>query len=174
MKSSESKSEKQEEGVYYLRIYDNYHYMDEDEAYTTGPYIGAEAVLSAAKAVVDRYFGGEGESLSGYKMFGDDPVIVGSPHVAFSAWSYAAERYGKKRRGQVARASLQGPSEAAGFFRANRVATLQRPLNTIFEVEIVDLDALQRCNASCPPPNRVAAFAERLLSAPDHRCAHAT
>lgn len=83
----------QEEGVYYLRVYDNAHYMDESEAYTKGPFVGAEAALAAARAIVNDYVESGGGGFSGYKLFGDDPVITGSPHVTFSAWDYAAERY---------------------------------------------------------------------------------
>lgn len=86
-------------GVYRLKVYDNYHYMQEDEVWYTGFIFGADEALAQARAMVDDTINqalAAGESpeqaLSTYKSFGDDPVIIGIPAVAFSAWSYAESR----------------------------------------------------------------------------------
>lgn len=85
-----------EHEVYWLKVYDNFHYMDESETYRLGPYFGANAALIAAKALVDETIDAafaEGRSpsdaLAQYRAAGEDPVILGSPPVSFSAWSYA-------------------------------------------------------------------------------------
>ena len=86
---------------YHLRIYDNYHYMDESEAYNKGHYDTYKEAEQAARRVVEESLrgmmepgAGEQKLLSKYKMFGDDPVIVDkeSGQVGdFSAWTYANE-----------------------------------------------------------------------------------
>ena len=86
---------------YHLRIYDNYHYMDESEAYNQGPYASYEEAELAARQVVEESLrdmikpgADEQKLLSDYKMFGDDPVIVDKETGQvgdFSAWSYANE-----------------------------------------------------------------------------------
>src|SRR5690606_16765845 len=84
--------------VYYLKVFDNYHYMDEDEVYWRGPFFGKEAALSAARGIVDRGAskGGGEAALREYRSFGKDPVIVGSPAIEFSAWDYASLRCGDR------------------------------------------------------------------------------
>jgi hypothetical protein len=82
--------------AYHVRVYDNYHYMDEDEAYDLGPFETAEEALEAARQIVRESVRSVaegcttvGEVMSQYKSFGDDPVVIGSPTVQFSAWNYA-------------------------------------------------------------------------------------
>ncbi|MBK7559411.1 MAG: hypothetical protein IPI54_14655 [Chitinophagaceae bacterium] len=41
--------------ISHLRVYDNFHYMDEDEAYNTGQFETYAEALAAAKAIVDRF-----------------------------------------------------------------------------------------------------------------------
>lgn len=41
---------------FYLRVYENSHYMDETEAYNHGQYDTYEEALIAAKAIVDDFF----------------------------------------------------------------------------------------------------------------------
>ncbi|MFN4762350.1 hypothetical protein ACKGJN_04435 [Gillisia sp. Q332] len=41
---------------FHLRVYDNFHYMDESEVYNHGQYDTYEAALIAAKAIVDDFF----------------------------------------------------------------------------------------------------------------------
>jgi hypothetical protein len=82
--------------AYNVRVYDNYHYMDEDEAYDLGPFETAEEALEVARQIVRESVRSMAEGcttvdevMSQYKSFGDDPVVIGSPSVQFSAWSYA-------------------------------------------------------------------------------------
>jgi hypothetical protein len=82
--------------AYRVRVYDNYHYMDEGEAYDLGPFETAEEALEVARQIVRESVRSVaegcttvGEVMSQYKSFGDDPVVIGSPSVTFSAWDYA-------------------------------------------------------------------------------------
>lgn len=88
--------------MYTVQVDDNYHYMDETERYTLGKYETWEEAVAAAKKLVDASLadsykpGMSAESLySAYKMFGEDPFILGDcpdPKDAFSAWDYAKRR----------------------------------------------------------------------------------
>jgi hypothetical protein len=87
---------------YLVRVYDNFHYMDEDEAYELPPFATAEEALARCEAIVDRSLRElrEGEVAADalyqqYQMFGDDPIIIatgGAPDVSFSGWRYAKAR----------------------------------------------------------------------------------
>lgn len=86
-------------GVYRLRICDNFHYMDEDEAYTTGWFFSAEdAIAEARRAVLQDWGGGTTaeEMFSHYTSFGKDPSILGTPEVSFSAWGFAREEAARR------------------------------------------------------------------------------
>ncbi len=99
---------------FHLRIYDNFHYMDESEAYNYGQYESYEKAVLAAKAIVDKILqdelndGTAPENLfSRYCMFGEDPAVLPNEHGDmdyFSAWDYAevaAEEICKKIREQI-------------------------------------------------------------------------
>ncbi|MGE4072175.1 MAG: hypothetical protein AB7E72_13480 [Lysobacterales bacterium] len=100
---------------WYVKVYDNFHYMDESESYRKGPYPSAEAALQAARDVVENSLLESVGSLSqardvdelirNYRMFGADPVVEGEHPVEFSAWNYVDE---------IAPAVLAGK-----FFRAH-------------------------------------------------------
>jgi hypothetical protein len=84
--------------TYHVRVYDNFHYMNEDEAYDLGPFATAEEALEVAREIVRDSVRSVAEGcttvaevMSQYKSFGDDPVVIGSPSVQFSGWSYAKE-----------------------------------------------------------------------------------
>lgn len=82
-----------EHGIYWLKVYDNFHYMDADKAHVVGPFLGADEAMSAARQVVEDSIRNapEGDVLDHYRRFGEDPQILGSPSLEFSAWTYAAE-----------------------------------------------------------------------------------
>lgn len=40
-----------------LKVYDNFHYMDEDEVYWRGPLISGDTALAEAMAIVDGSLG---------------------------------------------------------------------------------------------------------------------
>lgn len=85
-----------------LKIYDNYHYMDESEAYETGWFATYDEALIEAKIIVDEFlescwkFGATPSFLlQQFSMFGEDPVIIPNEpgeHESFSAFNYASTR----------------------------------------------------------------------------------
>lgn len=75
---------------------DNFHAHDESHRYRLGEFEDAEAALAACRAIVDGFLRSKltpdmtAEALwDGYRQYGEDPFIVGSPEVTFSAWAYA-------------------------------------------------------------------------------------
>jgi len=86
-------------GKFHLRVYDNFHYMDESEAYNHGHFETYEEALITAKKIVDEFFehnwkkGSTPEDLRGlYSFYGEDPIILPNDHgknKSFSAWNYA-------------------------------------------------------------------------------------
>lgn len=84
---------------FHLRVYDNFHYMDEAEAYDHGNYETYEDALIAAQAIVDEFFehnwkkGITPDDLIGqYSLYGEDPIILPNEHGEldlFSAREYA-------------------------------------------------------------------------------------
>src|ERR1051325_7406033 len=87
--------------VYTVVVYDNFHYMDENECFEHGTYASAQEALIAAKRIVDAFLEDEyrpgmnaTDLLDQYKSFGDDPAIKSSSgkHVDLSAWRYAERR----------------------------------------------------------------------------------
>ena len=90
---------KQSKMNFYLRVYDNYHYGDESEAYNHGSYPSYETAVAAAEAIVDEFLYANhkpgmtaDELVAQYVMFGEDPVILPDEHgdmESFSARKYA-------------------------------------------------------------------------------------
>ncbi len=87
--------------MYRVLVCSNAHYMDDDEAYELASFATIDGAIAAARKVVDDYLTSAltpgitaEELLKSYKMFGDDPFIVGagSESIGFSAWTYAAQR----------------------------------------------------------------------------------
>ena len=83
---------------WFVKVYDNYHYMDESATSTRGPFASADAALVAARDIVENSLyeclaaGNSAEDLiRRYRMFGDDPVVLGPDAPDFSAWSYVDE-----------------------------------------------------------------------------------
>lgn len=81
-------------GKYRVRVWDNFHYMEEDEAYDLGSFDTFEEALAAAKARVEQSVAEHGFDYETYTGFGEDPGIICPPeteHPHFSAWDYARE-----------------------------------------------------------------------------------
>jgi guanosine-3',5'-bis(diphosphate) 3'-pyrophosphohydrolase len=88
-----------EKKKFHLKVYDNYHYMVESEAYNHGQYDSYEEAMIAAKAIVDEFFehnwkqGLKPDYLIGqYCLYGEDPNILPNEHgkhESFSARTYA-------------------------------------------------------------------------------------
>lgn len=84
---------------FHLRVYDNFHYMDESEAYNHGQYDSYEDSLIAAKAIVDEFFEHNWKSgitpdylIGQYYLYGEDPIILPNEFgelEGFSAHTYA-------------------------------------------------------------------------------------
>lgn len=90
--------------MFRIRVYENAHYQDEEEAYDLKEQFECDAALARARAIVDSNLnelgadGLAGEALfHAYRAFGDDPVIRPlGPAAAppFSAWAYARKQCG--------------------------------------------------------------------------------
>ena len=89
---------------YHLRVYDNYHYGDDSEAYDYGQFETYDLALIAAKKEVEsclrhEYKRGmsEEELLVSFAFYGEDPIIIPSEpdKERFSARDYAHEIAGK-------------------------------------------------------------------------------
>lgn len=86
--------------MFVVRVADNFHYADEEEAYTHSEHETWEAAVATARRLVDlslaeHYHPGmSAQALYGwYVAFGDDPYIASPPPgEAFSAWDYARQR----------------------------------------------------------------------------------
>ena len=86
---------------YHLRVYDNFHYGDDSEAYDYGQFETYDLALIAAKKEVEsslrhEYKSGmtKDELLSAYVFYGEDPIIVPDDYIDgkyFSARNYANE-----------------------------------------------------------------------------------
>jgi hypothetical protein len=86
---------------FYLRVYDNFNYMEESEAYNHGQFETYADALVKAKAIVEEFFvenwkrGMTAENLfEQYCMYGEDPIILPDEHgelPRFSARIYAQE-----------------------------------------------------------------------------------
>jgi len=81
--------------MYCVRVYDNFHYGDETEAfYLAESFETTEAAVTAAKAIVEESCAHHGYDYSQSTMFGDDPAVVapaGAERVEFSAWTHAKQ-----------------------------------------------------------------------------------
>jgi hypothetical protein len=85
---------------FHLRVYDNYHYMDESEAYNHGEYETYEEALVGAKAIVDEFLvhnwtpGTKPDSLIvSFAFYGEDPIILPVGYgESFSARTYVDTR----------------------------------------------------------------------------------
>lgn len=84
---------------WFLKVYDNAHYQDEDETSTRGPYPSVSHAIRAAREIVDASLRSEkaqarsaADLLQRYKVYGEDPMVIGPDAPQFSAWTYAAAR----------------------------------------------------------------------------------
>lgn len=88
------------ERPYIVLVDDNFHYMDEEYRFCAGSFWTAGEAVSFCQAIVDEYLASalqEGmnaeQLLASYRMFGEDPFIIGARQGRlFSAWDYAELR----------------------------------------------------------------------------------
>ena len=86
--------------MFTVRVWDNFHYMDEDEVHMHGEFATWPEAVTAARQIVDRCLtvayrpGMTAIALfDAYRSFGDDPSIVPVPTgERFSAWEYAKQQ----------------------------------------------------------------------------------
>lgn len=86
---------------FHLRVYDNFHYNDESEAYNKGLYDSYEAALYAAKGMVDEFLiynwrkGMLPKDLHAlFLLYGDDPIILANESVErFEMPNFSARDY---------------------------------------------------------------------------------
>ncbi len=84
---------------FHLRVYDNFHYADESEAYDHRHFETYAEALIAAKAIVDEFIETNwkpgikaNELLGQYATYGEDPIILPNEpgeDKRFSAHTYA-------------------------------------------------------------------------------------
>jgi hypothetical protein len=81
---------------YQVYIDDNFHFMDESQRLRDRHYATASEATARCKQIVDGsledcYQQGMSaqQLLTSYKMFGEDPFVIGVPPDKFSAWDYA-------------------------------------------------------------------------------------
>jgi hypothetical protein len=93
---------------YHLRVYDNFHYGDESEAYDHGSYPTYEAAMIAAKAIVDEFFVSNwkpgikpDDLLSQYSLYGEDPVIL--PNEPGEQERFSARKYAEGSVAEICR-----------------------------------------------------------------------
>lgn len=87
-------------GQWRIRVYENSHHGDEDEAYDLADTFDSEGeAVARAKAIVDADLSAMAASgktaaamFDAYRMFGEDPHVTGPGGSAFSAWDYAKGR----------------------------------------------------------------------------------
>ena len=83
-----------------LRVYDNFHYMDESDVFDSGHYKTYADAIIAAKEMVDEFFERHwkpgitiDELIDLFISFGEDPSIIpddAGEHARFSAFTYAS------------------------------------------------------------------------------------
>lgn len=81
-------------------VRENSHYMDPEAEYRDSTHATLEEAIARCQQIVDADLGSQPEGsaqvmLWYYRMFGDDPYIVGTSTagtVPFSAWEYAERR----------------------------------------------------------------------------------
>ena len=93
---------------FHIRVYDNYHYMDESEAYNHGEYETYEEALVDAKAIVDEFLkfnwkpGSKPDDLIvSFALYGEDPVILPDQHGVHE--SFSASTYVDTRAAEICR-----------------------------------------------------------------------
>jgi guanosine-3',5'-bis(diphosphate) 3'-pyrophosphohydrolase len=93
---------------FHLRVYDNFHYMDESEAYNYGQFDTYEDALIAAKAIVDEFFEHNWKSgitsdylLIQYCLYGEDPIIL--PNESNKNESFSAQTYANNNAEEICR-----------------------------------------------------------------------
>jgi len=93
-------------GKFYLRVYDNYHYMDESKAYNHGQYETYKDAIVGAKVIVDEFIEHywkpgvkPAEFLAGFAAYGEEPIILPNEHGELE--NFSARTYFKSRIAEI-------------------------------------------------------------------------
>ena len=138
--------------IYKLKIYDNFHYQDESEAWVRQvDYETYEEALNAAQTMVEEdieHYYKEGmsanELIGAYCSFGDDPDIYSEPPGGgggFSAWSYAQEyapRFLKYIENEKEREKLKHEKKIETELKNKTQPTKEscKSCNTVYKLEV--------------------------------------
>ncbi len=74
-----------------VRVYDNLHYMDDDESYEAASFESYEDALSFARSIVESQVAHVKFDYKAYTGFGEDAAVTPTPFgfEPFSGWDYA-------------------------------------------------------------------------------------
>jgi len=93
---------------FHLKVYDNFHYGDESEAYDHGHFNTYEEAVAGAKAIVDEFLefnwkpGVTADHLIGqYCLYGEDPVIF--PNEPGELEPFSGRRYANEVAEEICR-----------------------------------------------------------------------
>lgn len=93
---------------FHLRVYDNFHYMDESEAYNFGQYETYEEAIAGAKAIVDEFLvynwkkgSTENDLVVQFLFYGEDPIIL--PDEPGEQERFSARKYVETRAAEICR-----------------------------------------------------------------------
>lgn len=82
-----------------IRVYENSAFLDEEAAFTLPDELTLDEALVHCQKMVDADLNERSSPgmstavlLAAYRMFGRDPIILGSKDLPFSAWNYAERR----------------------------------------------------------------------------------
>ncbi|GHV48624.1 hypothetical protein FACS1894204_12980 [Synergistales bacterium] len=124
---------------FHLRIYENNHYADEEEAHDYGKFPCYDDALARAKEIVcrdvfwDWVCGHDIDELfSCYTMFGEDPVIISDDSAQqggeFSAWTYAETLVGELKDYLKDDTDIQTIYQSVILFAGDRHSRLNQTL----------------------------------------------
>ncbi|HLN71904.1 MAG TPA: hypothetical protein VK205_01330 [Prolixibacteraceae bacterium] len=100
--------------MFYLRVYDNYHYGDESEAYNHGQYATYAEAVAGAKAIVDEFMEWNwrenmrpNQLAALFGIYGEDPVIF--PNEPGNSGRFSASDYATEAAEKACKKLQKGP-----------------------------------------------------------------
>lgn len=76
-----------------VRVYDNFHYMDDDESYEAASFESYEDALSFARSIIESEVANYKYAYYDFTAFGEDAAVIPTPQGVerFSGWNYAKQ-----------------------------------------------------------------------------------